>query len=339
MANYRMYNDDAAVAAFVYDGGRITSFTPIAPELLPMQIRNTTADGFTAWIRERAIDLNTLKHRILASELLGSRDKVTLAIRTHMFSISDKFTCFEDNEFIPRGQLCRPEDQNAISRFILLSSETSLRNARVSTPNISTDGSFPKTWVFEDGKWWLYKIQSEEAARAEVEISNAVLSCGWDAAVYRMVESHDDRVRSLSFVGDGEFFEPYDSLRYMFKDASDDEDIIRANIVSLGEEFDRAWRRILASDALFENTDRHMRNFGVIRSTRTGSILRLAPNYDNNQAYRANPAGRYTGRMLKMFWNTADGQDKENLLRLLHAIEENQYLADAWLAGVQLLEQ
>lgn len=41
------------------------------------------------------------------------------------------------------------EDQNTISDFIYVSSDTSLRlNTRV-MPNISTDGSFPKTWKFE----------------------------------------------------------------------------------------------------------------------------------------------------------------------------------------------
>jgi len=336
MAVYRMYSDDTPVARFSFDAGRVTSFTPESPELLPMQIRAATADGFTSWIRERAIDLNVLQHRNLANELLGSRDKVTLALRTNMFSISDKFTCFEGNEFVPRAHLCNPDDQNEISSFILLSSETSLRRAHVSTPNISTDGSFPKTWVFEKGAWWLYKIQPKNAVQAEVEISRVVRACGWDAAVYLPVESSDNRVRSLNFVGEGEFFEPYDSLRYMFQDASDDDAVIQRNIMGLGADIECAWRRILASDALFENTDRHMRNFGVIRSTRTGAILRLAPNYDNNQAYRANPGGKYTGGMLRLFWKTGSHEDRENVRRLVDACEISAYLADARHVGSAL---
>ena len=334
-----LYNDDRAVASFVFDGGRITSYIPTVPGLLPMQIQQTTPDGFSAWIRERAIDLNTLRHRRLAQALLGSRDKLTLAIRTNMFSLSDKFTCFPEGEFTPRRQLCDPEAQNAISAFILLSSETSLRGVRVSTPNISTDGSFPKTWRYEDGAWWLYKLQAPEAVRAEIEISRVLRACGWDAAEYRPVEPYADRVRSLSFVGDGEFFEPYDSLRFMFADASDDDDTICRNIASLGPEFELAWRRILAADALFENTDRHMRNFGVMRSTETGEILRLAPNFDNNQAYRANPGGRYTGGMLRAWFRGADAADLENLRTLVHAARSSAYLSEAVDAARALLQQ
>ena len=339
MAKYILYNDDTAVASFILDGGRITSYVPSEPDLLPMQIRYTSADGFSAWIRERAIDLNTLQHRNLAHALLGSRDKLILAIRTNMFSISDKFTCFPEGEFTERVQLCNPDDQNALSEYILLSSATSLQNVRISTPNISTDGSFPKTWRFEADAWWLYKIQSVEAVRAEIEISKILRYCGWDAAVYQPVENYDNRIRSLNFVGDGEFFEPYDSLRFMFADASDDDETILQNIASLGSEFELAWRRILAADALFENTDRHMRNFGVIRSTETGRIIKLAPNFDNNQAYRANPNGKYTGGLLRMWCRTADALDIENLRILKNATVNNAYLSDAYAAADSLFRQ
>ena len=62
----------------------IKAYKPMRIDLLPMQICATSADGFTSWIRERAIDLNVVQHRNLVSDLLGSRDKVHLALMTHM---------------------------------------------------------------------------------------------------------------------------------------------------------------------------------------------------------------------------------------------------------------
>ena len=137
---------------------------------------------FARWPRERAIDLNTFLHRQLANELVGSRDKTAVAIMTHMFSVSDTFTCFPEGEFIPRNELCKIEDQDSVSDFILISSDTSLRNRNIATPNASTDGSFPKTWKFENGAWWLYKLQSATATRSERDISHVLMECGWDAA-------------------------------------------------------------------------------------------------------------------------------------------------------------
>ena len=335
---YLLYNDDIQVAVFSVHSSVITEFIPQKPELLPKQICHATADGFTSWLRERAVDLNSVKHRNLMNELVGSRDKTTLALRTHMFSISDTFTCFEESEFTPRLQLCQPEDQDAVSDFILVSSNTSLRKLRISTPNASTDGSFTKTWKYEQGEWWLYKLQPSAATRIEVGISRVLHNIGWDAAEYRFVGKYLKRVKTRNFLQPQEFFEPYDSFRFSFDDPGDDEDVIYQNIASLGSEFEKAWKRILLADAVFVNTDRHMRNFGVIRSSRTGEVLRLAPNFDNNQAYLANPSGIYSDGMLNLYMKQADSLDYQNLKILANELNAYPYLKYAYDACLAYLK-
>ena len=331
MANYVLYNADAVAARFEYAQGMIRAYEPVRSELLPMQIRAASPDAFTSWIRERAIDLNTVQHRNLVMHLFGFRDKVHLSLITHMFSISDTFTCFEEGTFTPRNQLCDPEAHEAVSDYILLTGDTSVRAALPVTPNISTDGSFTKTWKYENGAWWLYKLQSAEATRSEVEISRVLRSAGWDAAEYQYDGAARKRVKSKNFLAADEFFEPYDSFRYAFSDI--DEDVIMQNIASLGEAFRSAWKRILIADALFLNGDRHMRNFGVIRSARSGAVLRLAPNFDNNQAFHGNPGGRYSDAFLKMYLHSADDEDYENLRTLLAACKGSRYLQEAYRAG------
>ena len=338
MSRFLLFNDDVQAAQFTVCKSVITEFAPQKPELLPMQIRHGSPEGFSAWLRERAVDLNSVQHRNLMNELIGSRDKVTIALRTHMFSISDTFTCFEEGEFIPRLRLCKPEEQNTVSDFILVSSDTSLRKLRIATPNASTDGSFTKTWRFEEGAWWLYKLQSSAATEAEVEISRVLRSIGWDAAEYDYVGRYRKRVRTRNFLQAGEFFEPYDSFRFFFDDPSDDDEVITRNIASLGKDFESAWKRILLADALFSNTDRHMRNFGVIRSSVTGETLRLAPNFDNNQAYMANPSGTYSEGMLRMYMQQADSRDRENLRILSGALQTHPYLRRAYEASLSYLE-
>ncbi|MCI6377590.1 MAG: hypothetical protein MR842_07520 [Clostridiales bacterium] len=332
---YRLYNADQPVATFQYEKGVITAFTAEKERLLPKQLCNASAGGFAQWLYGRAIDLNTYLHRRLANELIGSRDKTAIAIMTHMFSISDTFTCFADGAFIPRKDLCKVEDQQSVSDFILISSDTSLRKRNIVTPNASTDGSFPKTWKYVDGDWWLYKLQPSAATRSEREISHVVMACGWDAAEYQYSGHYRTRIRSRNFVGQDEFFEPYDSLRFMFDDRSDDELVIYKNIVSLGEAFERAFRRILLADALFMNTDRHMRNYGVIRSAVTGGILRMAPNFDNNQAYLSNPSGHYSDGMLRSFEKTYGlrDQDLEDLKTLLEECAKRPFMKEACEVG------
>ena len=337
MTKYNLYNSDTKVAEFIIDAGRIREYTPIIPELLPMQIRSCGHEGFLLWLNERAIDLGTLQHRNMVSELWGTRDKLSLVLQTHMFSLSDTFTCFPESEFVPRGNICSPASQDFVSDYILISSDTSLHNLRIPTPNISTDGSFPKTWKYENGVWWLYKIQSTAATRCEVEISKALECCGWDTAQYHYAGTRLTRIKTRCFLGADEFFEPYDSYRYAFADIGDNDSVIFENIASVGEEYAAAWKRILLADALFLNTDRHMRNFGFIRSSKTGKTLRLAPNFDNNQAYLANPGGKYSDRMLRMFMHDADAQTKAELAKLVAACAHSSYLSEAYEAGSRIL--
>ena len=338
MLRYILYNDDVQAARFTVHNSVITGFDPLRPELLPMQIRHASAEGFSSWLRERAVDLSSAAHRRLMMELIGSRDKTTLALQTHMFSISDTFTCFEESEFVPRAQLCRPEDQDKVCDYILVSGDTSLRNLQSATPNASTDGSFTKTWKFEQDAWWLYKIQPAAATRAEVEISRVLRGVGWDAAEYAYIGSYRRRVKTRNFLKEKEFFEPYDSFRFFFDDPRDDDEVIRRNIASLGPAYDEAWKRILLADAVFLNTDRHMRNFGVIRSSVTGEVKRLAPNFDNNQAYLANPGGVYSDAMLRMYMKHADRRDGENLRILCDALHTRPYLKDAYEACLSWLK-
>ena len=145
-------------------------------------------------------------------------------------------------------------------------------------------------------------------------------------------------MKSRSFLHPKEFFEPYDSFRFFFDDPSDDDSVIYQNIASLGPEFEEAWKRILVADAAFFNTDRHMRNYGFIRSSVTGAVLRMAPNFDNNQAYIANPGGTYSDGMLKLFLKNADSRDYQNLEMLSNAMIRHPFMKQAYEACVGYLK-
>ena len=81
-----------------------------------------------------------------------------------------------------------------------------------------------------------------------------------------------------------------------------------------------------------------MRNYGFIRSSETGKVLRLAPNFDNNQAYLANPSGTYSDGMLKLYMKNADSIDYKNLKVLCNAMKEHPYMKQAYEACAAYLK-
>jgi len=336
---YHLYNADQPVASFGFEKGVITHFVVENEHLVPKQLCHASADRFTHWLRNRAINLSSSLHRQLAYELFGYRDQTAIVIKSHMFSMSDTFTCFADDELIPHRELCNPKAHEAVSSFMLNRGKTKLSKGKIITPNSSTDGSFPKTWKYANSEWWLYKLQSADASRCEREISQLLMACGWSAAEYQYPGSYRTQIKSRCFVSDYEFFEPYDSLRFMFEDKSDDAFVICENIASLGAEFERDYRRLLLADALFMNIDRHLRNYGVIRSSVTGEIVRMAPNFDNNQAYCANPGGHYSDAMLRDLVNVFGFRetDIQDLRMLLVECAKRPFMKDAYKVGSTFL--
>ena len=75
----------------------------------------------------------------------------------------------------------------------------------------------------------------------------------------------------------------------------------------------------------------------MIRSAHTGKVLRLAPNFDNNQAYDANPGG-YSPNLLRMYMAEADGEDRKNLRLLCEVLEKKKILKKALEAGRQYIK-
>ena len=91
-------------------------------------------------------------------------------------------------------------------------------------------------------------------------------------------------------------------------------------------------------DTVCFNMDRHTRNYGVLRESATGKVIGLAPNFDNNQAYLANPNGIYSDGMLKLYMKQADSRDYQNRKILTDEMKKYPYLKHAYEASLAYLK-
>ena len=94
-------------------------------------------------------------------------------------------------------------------------------------------------------------------------------------------ELDGEYIRSKDFTNGAEVnFEPMRSL------ADDDEDYENCfNILNeISPDIAMQYLLLLWMDTVCYNMDRHTENFGLLRDVKTGKIISLAPNYDNNIA-------------------------------------------------------
>ena len=136
----------------------------------------------------------------------------------------------------------------------------------------------------------MYKSGNDRELFSELFIYELGSALGFSMARY---EYADGYVRTLDFTdGAAVNFEPASAFM------GEDEDYGRNFewFLNLSEELAKAYLRLIVLDTLCMNMDRHTQNYGVLRDTETGEILRLAPNYDNNIALIARGYPKDVGR-------------------------------------------
>ena len=142
------------------------------------------------------------------------------------------------------------------------------------SPQITLIGSYEKCWKLINKEWWLYKVGTKEEIFSEVFASKFAEEIGVPTAFY---EQEGKYIRTKNLAEDFNF-EPMSFL------AGEDDSYENVFNVcrKVSDEIAMQYIQLAYFDALIENVDRHNENLGFLRDKRTGKILALAPNFDNN---------------------------------------------------------
>lgn len=199
--------------------------------------------------------------------------------------------------------------------------ETILRS-----PNNTTDGMLQKGWIIEDGKRVLVKgtyTQNKEEPINEWLASNISKRLGFDYCEYKVEWSDKTGLISKcdNFINENEeIVSAYDIFRYEIKpDCLNDYEFY----VQILEKHNVPNARknvadMFVVDYLMKNTDRHMKNFGIIRNVETLDWVRTTPIFDTGQSMECD---KYTSQIDflngcgKFFSNT--NKNYEDILRTI----------------------
>lgn len=243
--------------------------------LLPLYLKRTR--DLEGWLVSRAIDAHRTNSRLLKKALrLKTSDDAETALAVNAATITDQYwvkpegseLCWEDVRF----------KENFFDALALRGDPDSFSRKPSRTPELTNTGSFEKCWRLINGAWWMYKSGNELEYFSELFICRLGEKLGLDMAHYEM---DGDYIRSEDFTHGAQVnFEPMSALMGENEDYSDCFNTILAISPDLAEQY----LRIVWLDTVCFNMDRHTENFGFLRDVKTGEILKMAPNYDNNIA-------------------------------------------------------
>ncbi|NCA95589.1 MAG: hypothetical protein EOM74_01275 [Methanomicrobia archaeon] len=228
-----------------------------------------------SYLAHRILDLSRPNARFLLKQLgIDEKKEEFIALYAHGATIQDHYW------FKARGSSKKYEDirfDNDLYADIALEGKIlQLKGLGSPSPEFTNIGSFEKCWRKIDGKWWLYKDGKKDEIFSEYFVCMLAKKIGMPVAEY---ELDGDYIRSLNFA-DKYNFEPM----FAIADNNENYDFIFRLLFQIDEEIARQYVLLLWFDAIVYNIDRHNQNYGLMRNRKTGKIISLAPNFDNNMA-------------------------------------------------------
>ena len=277
---YTLMCKDTSIVEFSIVGDTISNCVLCTNDnkLLPMQLNYLNGQTLSNWLRSRRFDTTRSNARLILKLLkLGTSSDILPVIFNKGLSLTDCYWLKEhnSNSTFNDVSLYRRSEVDSIA-------VTSLSGAihelpRIENPEITNIGSFNKAWRKVDGEWWLFKTGSDLNNYAELFTYYLGQAMGMNMAEYKVIDGH---VCTKNFTDESTMLEHYASLVYMFDVKDYDDEIALNNFTSIG--LGEQYCDILLLDGIVCNPDRHEFNLGVLRDSNTGTIISMAPNFDNN---------------------------------------------------------
>lgn len=242
-------------------------------KLCPLFILRT--HNIKHFLASRAIDSSRANSRLLKKALnINEKEDEIVSLYSHGATITDTYW------FKAKGSKLKYEDirfDNNIYSDLALNGELIVypKIPRL-TPELTTPGSYEKCWKKINDEWWLYKKGNQEEIFSELFCSELAFLLNIPTASYEYI---DGVIRTRNFAIKYNF-EPMTSI------AGDDDSYERVfNLLySINKKLAKEYILLMWFDVLVNNVDRHNENCGLLRNRKTGDIVCLAPNFDNNLA-------------------------------------------------------
>ena len=240
-------------------------------KLCPLVIKNT--NSLLNFLKSRVIDSSRTNSRLLKKVLnINVNDDTLVSLCSYAASITDNYWFKPKHSKLKYKDVAFKNDMffdTALKGLI-----TVYPKKIILSPELTTNGSYEKGWKYENGKWWLYKVGSNEERYSEMFYSRLFEELKLPTAHYELEGKY---IKTADFSNNFNF-EP---MIYL---VGENDDLVSTfnTLNKLDSSIASDYLRLCLFDVVLNNVDRHSENCGVLRDKETGKIVGLAPNFDDN---------------------------------------------------------
>ena len=226
---------------------------------------------------------------------VGIKSYIDYIYITHCVSLADTFWVKYEDEYIKWKDISpyRNNYSEFVSRYALEGTLKGIRNKEFYSPVLSTDGSFPHTWLFNNGnikfikagsKYTLGGSNSGQEPFSEYYASKIAINLGMNAINYT-IRNHNRLDGRVDIVTECSCYnsEKIGSIPASALGLSSYTDVI-AYCRDLSDNAFNTILDMLFLDCLLLNTDRHFSNIEFHVNNKTLEIIDIVPIFDNNYA-------------------------------------------------------
>lgn len=265
-----------------------------APLLLENEYNNRSesiAKELNCWFKGRGIpSWRKDVEKLLRNLKINTTDE--LLNKAYALSLSDQYWIKEEDSTVQWKDINFFENDFEYKAFLQASlNDRSSEHIDLKSPNNTTDGMLQKAWIIEDGKRVLIKgtyTASRQEPINEWLASQICERLGYPYCPYT-IDIMDDKLISKcdNFISSNEeIISAYDIFCSEKKDNSLNDYQHYLNVLEKHKvpNAQKELDNMFIVDYLMMNTDRHMKNYGVIRNVETLAWERLTPIFDTGQS-------------------------------------------------------
>lgn len=295
-AKYTLMNKNRPVLEFEYDldDHIVTKITDIhdlryAPPAIVGYRGDVTKRAVNDWWRSRAIPASRDQIRRVLDDL-SLNSTLALAEKNFGLSLSDRYWINDHANPQNWGDINFFDNDFTEDLGLITLGQSSSENPNFMSPNSTLNGDLRKKWTLANGERILVK---EGSGFINQEVYNEVIATRLHQ---RLLHESEYVPFSLHREGRGtycacpnmlhddeELIPAWDLIVNRKKPNSmNDYQFVVATFKELGlENIEEALSKMFTCDYILANSDRHYRNFGVIRNVETLEYVRMAPIYDS----------------------------------------------------------